>query len=357
MKYIVIAVSICTAFLFVIATPRTEGFSNSKKIGVIGSKKVVHVMNVRPVVPHLALALRPHVRQWIANVPLTPFTAPLVKLPPIKDIPRFLVYNPTMLSPVRNQGDCGACWAFAVCDTLADRALIQTRGRFRGSLSVQQLLSCFAPEGCDGESPELAVEWMMQRQVRLVSEKSLGYSQYSGRPAPPCKSIPKNGLVGAEPGSMRSLVTYIDEEGYDPNILAENIANMKRELVTGGPFYCAMAVYDDLFTFSGTEIYRKRPGATLIGGHAIEVIGYADRDEDPRDGFREPHWICRNSWGKNWPLESQPDGYFMIAMGENACGIESRCGFAEPIVTPLALTYPSSPLSQIRATSFREYVE
>ena len=100
---------------------------------------------------------------------------------------------------------------------------------------------------------------------------------------------------------------------------------MKLELINAGPFYAAINVYKDFLKFSGQGIYRSNKGKE-IGGHAIEIIGYCDKNVDNRPGYRSAYWICRNSWGDNWPLEIKDKGYFALPMGENFCGVESRCG-------------------------------
>jgi hypothetical protein len=323
----------------------------------IGQRQLLHTVTIRPVVPHPAMILRKPFHTWIVKVPLTPFTAPRIKLPILETPPRFLLYNPRYLSPVRNQGDCGACWAFALCDMLSDRLMIQTRGRFRQNLSVQELLSCYAPDGCDGGSPEEACQWMEETQFQLTSESMIPYQEASGgavtTPCPTKTYIPR---VGIRSGSVRSLVEFIPEQGYDHDILQQNIQNMKQMLIQQGPFYCAMAVYDDLFTYTGTHIYTHSKSSTLVGGHAIEIIGYCDAGIDPRAGFKQAYWICRNSWGNEWPTQTELDGYFTIAMGKNECGIESRCGMANPVIIGSFQELPPLALSTLRFTTFYSYM-
>lgn len=348
----------------------TEFFEDKKKkkakIGskkskdLIGKAKVVHVMNLHPIIPNI-VPLRDQVNLWIVNVPLTPFTAPLVTLPPLRPgerLPMFLLYKMEYLTPVRNQGECGACWAFAVCDMLSDRAMIASGGLFQHNLSVQQLLSCFAPDGCDGGSPEEASYWLSDTRTKLFTEKKVKYKQFKGGAV--SSKCPKNKSgysVQVDQESVRSIVEYIDETGYDESILLSNIENMKKELYEGGPFYCAMAVYDDFFSYSGLKPYKPGKNATLIGGHAIEVIGYCEPGEDPREKFSETgYWICKNSWGKDWPTQTTLDGYFTIVMGRNICGIESRCGFATPKIFGKKFKGVPKPLKELRYESYDEYM-
>lgn len=337
------------------------GAKRSDSIDTIGHAKAVHVMFVRPIATHPAIALRDHVSTWIVKVPLTPFKAPLIELPFVapEDQPPFLLYKPEYLTPVRNQGDCGSCWAFAVCDMLADRMMIASGGHFRENLSVQQLLACFDRDGCDGGSPEEACFFMQSSGFRLNTSKFMKYKQYKGGYiSSTCPKDLRNPEIGIENDSVRSLVEYIEEEDYDTDILQRNISNMKRELIIGGPFYCAMSVYDDLFSYSGTSVYERNPKADIVGGHAIEIIGYCDKGVDKRMGFKDTaYWICRNSWGKNWPTESTMIGYFTIKMGVNMCGIESRCGVATPFLYgAIDQRRKALTLDDIRYTSYYEYI-
>ena len=128
----------------------------------------------------------------------------------------------------------------------------------------------------------------------------------------------------------------------DKATLERNIVNMKRSLYEKGPFYCAMTVYDDFFTYTGTYPYKPNKNASFVGGHAIQVIGYHE----------DEYWICRNSWGVQWPLRTKTTGYFTIVMGSNICGIESRCGYAVPSVYGPSYTSSSIPLEQLRIIEY-----
>jgi cathepsin B len=289
------------------------------------------------------------------GVPLTPFKAPLIKLPKLKVMPKYLLWNPKYLVSVGNQQSCGACWAFAAADVLADRAMIQTGAIFDTNLSVEQLLSCFDPKGCDGGSPEDAVEWMVENNIVLKSNQAFPFTSGKGTVSTTCPNkIPGIG-VKVKKGSIKSLVTFIKEDKFSTSILKDNITAMKTELVTGGPFYCAMTVYDDFFSFTGNRVYTRSKGSSIVGGHAIEIIGYSDEGQDPRKGFTKAHWICRNSWSQQWPTHSALPGYFAIEMGKNMCGIESRCGLATPEIVGVLPKKKAVSFDDLRFETFEEY--
>ena len=361
---IIIIIGCLLHYLF---SDKVEYFKDKKKIGgsregrkdMLGKAKVVHVMNLTPVFPNI-VPLRDQVHTWIVKVPLTPFRAPVVKLPPLavgKVLPPFLLYKMEYLTPVRNQGTCGSCWAFSMCDMLSDRAMIVSGGLFKYNLSVQQLLSCFDPEGCDGQSPEEAVYWLMDNDEKLMIEDDFPYKQGKGgsvtKKCPNMKGIYQ---VGVEYDSVYSNVEFIPETGYDENILLENVYNMKLDLYENGPFFCAMTVYDDLFAYAGLKPYIPGKGSSVIGGHAVLVVGFCDPGEDDREDFDGGYWVIKNSWG-SWPTQTDLSGYFMIPMGSNVCGIESRCGGAIPKVYGKEYKGTPKKLNELRYTSFKEYME
>jgi len=328
----------------------------------LGIGKVVQQIMIRPIASHPAIPLRDQIQTHTVRVPLTPFRAPRIELPSLTDpseIPKpFLMYNPRYLVPIRDQGTCGACWAFAVCDVLADRAMLATGGIYRKNLSVQELLSCFERDGCDGGSPEEACMWLGETGRKLVTSRQDPYKQFSGGYVDTVCKKPSETGIGVNSDQIFSVVEYIPEIKYDKSILIKNIQNMKRELWRGGPLYCAMTVYDDLFQFAGTSVYKHDPKASIIGGHAITIIGYCDKGVDPRPQFKDTgYWICRNSWGNGWPTQTALSGYFMVVMGSNECGIESRVGFAQPTLD--IFISPDStpkPMNQLRIESIQDYL-
>lgn len=277
------------------------------------------------------------------NVPLTPLEASLKRVHAPLIIPSFFIYKTSSLVLSDDQGSCGCCWAFATCNVLADRLSIMTNGQTIESLSIQQLLSCTNDmercnidndcNGCQGGSPEKAFKWILQQDYYLtpISKGGLEYEQNrKDNITSSCPLVESDDGVSIKKGTIYSLVTFIEEQGYDKNILENNIKNMKYELLTGGTFFSTMTVYEDFYNYTGSAIYKSNK-EDIVGGHAVEVIGYCEKGIDKRHGFKEAYWICRNSWGKLWPKETQDSGYFAILMGVNECGIESRCGSADPL--------------------------
>lgn len=331
---------------------------------IVGQAKRVHLGTLVRTIPNI-IPLHKQPTTWIVNVPLTPFQAPLKAIQRLDSLPSFLLYKQQYLSKIQEQGDCGSCFAFATGHMLSDRLAITTRGRFRDNVSIQQLISCYDKNACDGGSPEDLCVWMAAHAFRVNTVYREPYVQKSGGTV---KTECRNWTgyrVGIVPNSVRSIVQFVEEEEGEGSgrreeiqrIIASNVKRMKTELMTDGPFYCAMTVYDDLFTYSGLKPYTPSKNATLVGGHAIEIIGYCEANTDPRLTFSDAYWICRNSWGTKWPRKVKLTGYFTVPMGRNVCGIESRCGSATPILEGY-VDFPSLEVSldSLRITDISMYV-
>jgi C1A family cysteine protease len=286
-------------------------------------------------------------KKRLVNVPLTRLKSPLLKVFPIINPSEiyFAMYKSNILSPVRDQGDdCGSCWCFTTCDVISDRLSVITNGLLNTTLSVQQLLSCIYDgkrDGCNGGDPEEAFKWIADSGYHLLPVGSFLQTEYiqSTQNNPtiimtPCINSQEG--IQINPTSIKSLTKFLSKENIKINDkeykqLQENIFNMKAELLNGGPFYCSLTIYKDFYNFSGIRVYESNH-KHKVGGHAIEIIGYCDKNVDTRYGFEGSYWICRNSWGANWPLKTQDKGFFAIRMGVNECGVESRCGMADPLV-------------------------
>ena len=271
------------------------------------------------------------------NVPLTPFKSPMkieYDIPIHETIPPFLVYKKEYLSPATDQGNCGSCWAFSICYMLSDRISINTGGKFNKTLSVQQLMSCFEPEdACYGNSPEEALMWLEKSQHKLNITDKYGYLQKNSIIVESVCPYGDEG-INISYDSVKTITEWIEEEKYDEKVLLSNIDNMKKELFSRGTIYCAMTVYDDLYRYDGKSVYQHSKDSNEIGGHAIVIIGYCNEHVDYRTHIKDlnkGYWICKNSWGTNWPVNGSKEesGYFLIRMGINECGIESRVGTAE----------------------------
>lgn len=264
-----------------------------------------------------------YIKYFKTVTPLRPLISPLKRFD-VLVMPSYYVYNYKYMCPVRDQGNCGACYAFVICSMLSDIATLKL-GKFGRNLNVEQLISCYPDKNkCAGEAPEDVMLWLQQEQFKLSisNEYNLGSSR--------CL-ISSDGIT-VKKNSVFSLTTFIKAEsvlGMSSSILEENIKRMKSQLISRGPFISSLTIYEDLFSFAGDSVYIKKSDK-IAGGHAVLITGFCDKGIDTRKGYEDGYWVCKNSWGVNWAYKSDVPGYFYIRMGTNECGIESRAGCSTP---------------------------
>ena len=230
-------------------------------------------------------------------------------------LPDSFVWHPESLTEVRDQGQCGSCWAFAITSVMADRIFIQSNGMINVPLSAQHLINCssYPDQGpCEGNDVGYALSNIPKDG--LISEKVRPYLMIEGGDQTHDCNI--------ETSETEYEVQIPSQSTYclTTNNIQDNIENMKAHIYHEGPIIGVMlTVYPDLSNYSGTDIYEPAPGQDSEGGHAIEIIGWGKNNE----GIS--YWICRNSWGPQWPsnhLEGMGKGWFYVKMGSNTCRME-----------------------------------
>ena len=195
---------------------------------------------------------------------------------------------------IKDQGQCGSCWAFGAVETLEDRLCIATSGEFNSDLSEQNVVSCdWVGFGCEGGWPLSA----------------FGYLSLIGTPTEEC--IPyTSGQSGSGWGcSYKCEDSSVSNKLYKCKYPWINFTKngIKSEILSGGPVETAFDVYEDFMSYK-SGIYEHTTGGYL-GGHAVKIMGWGVEDE-------VKYWLAANSWSTSWG----DNGYFKIK--------EGSCGFA-----------------------------
>jgi hypothetical protein len=179
------------------------------------------------------------------------------------------------VTPAKNQGSCGSCWAFAAVGAFESKLLMA--GYEEYDLSEQQQVSCnTSMNGCGGGNMTCLKYWY---DVGPNKENCTGYQSKNGR-AIPCDDI----------SHCRELI-FKTADYYTIN--TNNIEDIKDSLYNDGPTYFRFDVHSDFFSFwnsgSSGDVYVQSDNARQ-GGHAVLIIGWDDKKEA---------WLCKNSWGRN----------------------------------------------------------
>jgi len=221
------------------------------------------------------------------SAPVTPFVAPS----PVPSAINWATNGAT--SAIKNQGQCGSCWAFSATEQIESMWYLQHPGTKILDLSPQQIVDCDATcDGCNGGFPTWAYDYV-QQAGGLENATVYPYD--------------------AEQGTCRFNVA--DEKatvtGYSwlSNDTHKNEDAMEAYVGTTGPL--SIAVDASSWQFYKTGIIRLICGTTL--DHAVQIVGYATE----AGLFKTKYWIVRNSWGADWGEQ----GYVFVERNKNLCGI------------------------------------
>jgi len=144
----------------------------------------------------------------------------------------------------------------------------------------------------------LPLAWNYLTSSGITTDSCMPYTAGNGT-APTCSSKCADGS---------RLKRYKASSSYAIN----GAANMQKEIMTNGPVQVAFLVYKSFMSYK-SGVYQKKWYELLPeGGHAVKVVGWGTEN-------KVDYWLVANSWNTVWGLE----GYFKIARGKDACGIES----------------------------------
>lgn len=214
----------------------------------------------------------------------------ILKLPPSFDWRDYNIINPR----VRDQGDCGSCWAISTVSSL--EAIYSWHAQDSVELSEQELIDCSKKDfGCDGGWFESALDYVSRKPSQWLTI-SRDYP-YSGKKNEYCRAhdiMSRFRVVGGE------KIRQDDEEA------------LREALITKGPLPVALHVTANMYLYNSGIFWDPSCNKNSVN-HAVLLVGYG---EDERLG---PYWILKNSWGHQWG----EDGHFKIMRGRNMCGIAS----------------------------------
>jgi len=216
------------------------------------------------------------------------------------------------VTPVKNQLECGSCWAFSSTGSLEGLNFI-TNGKLE-SFSEQQLVDCsqsFGNNGCDGGLMDYAFEYVAAKGIE--SETTYPYKALTGT----CRYSKAKVLFKNK--------AYEDIPQRDNDALAAAVAQQ--------PVSIGIEADTSAFQMYTSGVFNDANCGTNID-HGVLIVGYGT--ENGND-----YWIVKNSWGSSWG----ESGYIRIAkqsgQGTGVCGVAMSASYptgnAKNVQNPLAM--------------------
>lgn len=201
------------------------------------------------------------------------------------------------VTPVKDQGQCGSCWAFS--STGALEGAYQIKYKSLASFSEQHLVDCDGIDhGCGGGLMDHAFQWT-RKNGGICTEDAYPYVSGATKKAGTCNessctknaNVAPSGLTDVAPNSDSALMSALAQQPVSVAIEADQAA----------------------FQLYKSGVFSAECGSNL--DHGVLAVGYGtDNGQD--------YYIVKNSWGSNWG----EGGYIRLARGgslppEGQCGI------------------------------------
>lgn len=235
--------------------------------------------------------------------PQAEFVAKLLRAIPPEGI-RLLVSTPTVgwnittpidwttvanvVTPVRDQGQCGACWAFSAVAAL-ESFRFQAYGTINASYSEQQLVDCsnkYGNQGCNGGWMNSAFNYVKANGI--TTKRAYPYTSRTTNRAGSCKIIGGSFRISGYKDVTKTCDAVAAALSYRPLSVAVDATNWS-------PYKSG------IFSSCGNAV-----------NHAVLLVGVTNTT-----------WRIKNSWNTWWG----ESGYMRLnaTAGNNACAI---CSYA-----------------------------
>jgi len=196
------------------------------------------------------------------------------------------------VTPVKDQEQCGSCWAFSATENIESVEILAGKGsNTTTNLSPQQIVDCdTSDQGCNGGRTETAFDYV----IKAGGLEGIDHYPYNGVDQQ-CQF--QSQYVEASISSWKYATEHDSE------------TTLQQNLVSWSPLSICVdaSKWQD---YQSGVMTRVECGIVNVLDHCVQLVGY--ETQAPK-----PYWIVRNSWNTNWGIQ----GYIWLAMGDDVCGL------------------------------------
>ena len=196
----------------------------------------------------------------------------------IKGSPYFQNEITGWITPVKDQGNCGSCWAFSAIGAMEAVAKLYRNTTYNFDLSEQEVVSCSGAGSCNGGSASSALDYISHD--RIQDEFSFPYKAQDR----PC----------SENGEPLYTIKNVGKELFTP-IKGNDFASIEKlkSMLIKSPLAGRIGSWSHAMTLVGYKTIKAGDVVYSTTSTKITI-----QPGDPRIG--KTAWIFKNSWGKNW---------------------------------------------------------
>lgn len=229
------------------------------------------------------------------------------------------------IASVKDQSNCGSCWAVSTASAMSDRLCIASNFKIHVNLSANALMTCctactVGDPGCDGGYLDEA--WKYCKWHGLVTGGDYGSKEgcqpYKIKPCDSCSEEADTPACVKKKCTNKSYKkAYKKDIHKNKNYYAvpQNATLIQSDILAHGPLMTGFTVYSDFMVYK-SGVYQHKKG-TLLGNHAVRIIGWGVEVKKKK---KIPYWLVANSWNRSWG----ENGFFKIRRGNNECDFEKN---------------------------------
>jgi len=226
------------------------------------------------------------------------------------------------ITAIKNQGQCGSCWAFSATEAVESQLMLSTGMEFAIELSPQQVTSCtpstgtYGSLGCNGGFTEGAYEYL-QTVTGLANSFYIPYQQSltASSATVACMTAQVEAIDGPDQmlsGGYAAVTgyTYATPACTSGACASQDLDKLSAALEETPVSVCVNAGAWNAYTGGVMTSAACGSMAADEQDHCVMATGF-------NTTASTPYWIVRNSWADTWGEE----GYIYLEMAENTCGL------------------------------------